>query len=278
VLVAGQWAGATPASAVSGLVKAPTAASATNSVSPKTETTVCPAGKRVVGGGGWAFTTNVADSNRVMLTRLEPVHIASGDSYVVTGAETDPGIAGTWWLEAYAICAYPLPGLHIVPATTVSSSSPMQATAAVCPGGERVLGTGGKIANAGGQVGLQVARASGSGDIARVQAHEDANGYAGIWNVTGYAICVPPPPGYQVVYGASPQTASESTKVAFAVCPSGKRVHGAGAAISNTAPGGVTLQVVYPFNDLTQVEAVAVENTPASQNWDYIVAQAICAF
>jgi hypothetical protein len=89
---------------------------------------------------------------------------------------------------------------------------------------------------------------------------------------------VNPPPGYELVYGQSEQRASESEKSATAVCPGSKVVHGAGAAITNVAPGSVSLRVVYPSYDPKRVVAVAVENTPTSQNWDFIVAQAICAF
>lgn len=274
-----QVAGATPASAVTGLVKT-SSLSATDSQPSKTATAYCPVGKRVTGGGGWVFALAAADSAKVTLTQLRPVHPASGqDSYVVTGWETTTTMTGNWWLEAYAICADAgaLSGYQIVAASSTSSSLSRQAAAAVCPTGKRALGSGARIGNPGGEVGLQVARASGTGDITRGEAHEDANGYAGTWWVSAYAICVYPPAGYEVVYGSSAQQLSESEKIAFAVCPTGKRVHGAGAAISNLAPGGVSLQVIYPFNALNQVEAFAVENTPTSQNWDFIVAQAICA-
>ena len=52
---------------------------------------------------------------------------------------------------------------------------------------------------------------------------------------------------------------------------------GSGAAISNVAPGNATLQRIYPYNALDQVQAKAVENVPTDQSWDFIVAQAICA-
>ncbi|WP_433383505.1 hypothetical protein ACQPZX_21535 [Actinoplanes sp. CA-142083] len=285
--VALQLIGITPASAVTGIKKI-TVASPTDSQSPKTATAFCPTGKRVIGGGGWVFAVNAADGNKVALTGLQPIHpIVAGldDRYEATGAETGAGIVTNWSLQVYAICADAsgLPGYEIRYAATQPSSNSVQAAQAVCLGGTRVLGTGGKIAtasnqNPAGQVVLQVARASATGDIARVQAHEDADGYNGTWFVQSYAVCVNPPSGYEVVQAASPQTASESEKLAYADCPGTKRVHGAGAAIANTAPGNVSLQVIYPFEDLKTVEAFAVENTATSADWDFIVAQAICAY
>lgn len=67
--------------------------------------------------------------------------------------------------------------------------------------------------------------------------------------------------------------------MAFATCPGTKQLLGAGGAVSNVAPANVSLQVVYPFSNLRpgMVEGAAVENTPTSVNWDFIVATAISA-
>lgn len=278
-LIAVQLAGAAPASAVTGLHRA-TGSSQVNSQSPKGAVAFCEEGENVVGGGGWVQAVG-AGSRRLTLTHLVPGDFGARDGYAVTGSETTPGITDSWYVRAYALCApaTSLSGYRIVPSPPANPSrSPVQTTAAVCPAGQRVLGTGGAINNPGGQVALQVSRASGPGDIARVQAHADASGYDDPWSVTSYAVCVNPPSGYEVVYGESPQRASESEKFAVAECPGNKRVHGAGAAITSTAPGNVALAVVSPLDDLDGVQALAVENTPTSQNWDFIVAQAICAF
>ena len=55
------------------------------------------------------------------------------------------------------------------------------------------------------------------------------------------------------------------------------------ASTTNIAPANVTLSTSFPYlyegNPRTPIraEAVAYENTPTSVNWDFIVAQAICA-
>jgi hypothetical protein len=114
-----------------------------------------------------------------------------------------------------------------------------------------------------GNVVLQVARPSGPGDIARAQAHEVAGGYTGKWSVTAYAVCVPTKPaGYQVVFGESPERLSESSKHAGASCPIFKRLLSSGAAITNIAPGHVSLQGIVPEDTNDYTYASAVENTP----------------
>jgi hypothetical protein len=277
--------GATPASAVEGVhrVDAP---SVTNSSSPKTMTAYCPVNERVVGGGGWVSDTSPS-TLKPTLTELRPNHIADVDgildSYVVTAAETAPQTSLNWSVTAYAMCAKPIPGISIKTASTpLWSSSSVQATAAVCPAGQRVIGSGAKSSNSSGNVVLQVARPSHPGDIARAQAHEGAYGYAGYWNVTAYAICAPPPSGYEVVFDESPLRASELVKVAGSApnagCTTGKRLLSSGAAISNVAPGNVSLQRIYPYVAFQQTYATAVENTPTALNWDFIVASSVCAY
>ncbi|MBE1484396.1 hypothetical protein [Plantactinospora soyae] len=276
-----QLVGAAPAAAVTGIEKVTSPLSSIDSQQTHTVRAECPAGKWVTGGGGWAFSVAAADSAKVTLVELRPEHRTDGtrDGFVVTGSETTAAMTGDWWVQAYAICASPsgLAGYGLVTTRNPATSSPVELEARAGCGTRRAIGGGARIVNPGRDVALQVARASGTGDIFRASAHEDADGYSGNWTVDAYAVCVNRPAGYQVVTTASTQGDSESEKIAFARCPAGTRVHGAGAAISDAAPGGVSLQVVYPSNALDNVEAFAVENTPVSQDWDFIVAQAICA-
>jgi hypothetical protein len=272
-----QSAEAATTAAVSG-VEIVQSYSAYNSLSPKRAIAYCPANKRVIGGGG-AIPRYGSDTSilKLTLTELRPVRLYDGtrDAYVVTGAETPSGTTVSWQVFAYAMCANPLPGLNIVSKSTTPSSNSMQATAASCGG--VVIGTGASVSTRTGNVVLQVARPSGPGDIARVQAHEVPAGYSGSWSVTSYAVCVPTKPaGYTIVFGESLRRGSETVKVASASCPVGTRQLSAGAAITNTAPGHVALLQIIPGGRGTG--AVAHEHTPTSLNWDFIVATAICAY
>jgi hypothetical protein len=95
-LVAVQVLGASPAGAVPGLQKITGLTSANDSVPVKTVHADCPAGQRVLGGGGWIFTGG-ADADKVGLTELRPVHPVSGvDQYVVTAEEVTPNITSNW--------------------------------------------------------------------------------------------------------------------------------------------------------------------------------------
>jgi hypothetical protein len=68
-----------------------------NSISPKSATAICPAGKPVHGGGG-------AISNGAGEVILDDVHPGT-TSVAATGYEDLDGYSGNWSVTAYAICA-----------------------------------------------------------------------------------------------------------------------------------------------------------------------------
>jgi hypothetical protein len=265
--------------AVPGLQKV-RAISAIDSASSKTATASCPAGKRVIGGGGglvWDLQHHTRD---VVLTGLVPVHPLSGpDSYAVTAHEDQGGTTEDWWVESFALCADPIAGQHTVVAGGTFGSAASQAPQASCNPGERVLGTGGWIQDTGGQVGIQVSRASTGGTFSYFQAHEDADGYAGNWGLLAYAVCAPAPAGYEIAQAASPTSLSEAEKVAVATCTPGKTTLGGGGATAFNAPGNVFLTRINLVGAglSNRVDAVADENVSTAANWDFIVAQGICA-
>jgi hypothetical protein len=126
--------GPEPASAASP-PKVETASSPTNSLPMKTVVALCPPGKRVIGGGGWVQEYGVK-TFRLSLTKLKPIRLytSTQDGYMVIGAETAPGTTNDRWVHAHAICADPLPGLHIASSTPATASSiPVQASAVGCP-------------------------------------------------------------------------------------------------------------------------------------------------
>ena len=255
------------------------AETANDSVSPKTATAVCPAGKAVVGGGGLISAPSPTDGRKVVLTRLEPVHSGNLDSYVVTAEEIAGGTVTPWQLEAYVLCAPALPGYQIVTGSTTPSSSSVQQAVATCPGSTKTLGTGAQINNPGGQVTLQTNRSDDPLKIVRAVAKEDANGYPATWNVISYAVCATLPSTFEVVGKGTPNAPEDSRGIQV-TCPQGKYVHGAGAGTSGLPPGltssppGLAIQTVYPLS-LTQVEVFAVASTPSSDSWD-VAAFAIC--
>jgi hypothetical protein len=214
---------------------------------------------------------------------LVPFRANNLDGYTVAAAETGAGTTGSWRIEAYAICAPDPNNLLDVKIegglSGIATSKAFQTAAGVCPAGKVALGTGARVNIAmNGEVVLQLSRASGTGDISRAQAQETPSGYSGLWNLTSYAICAKKPAGYEVVSQRSPQELSEDNKVAVAHCSHGKRLHGGGGAITAAAPPNVSLSEITALFDLGYVQVRARENTPYGGTWDWILAQAICAY
>jgi hypothetical protein len=252
-----------------------------DSVSPKSATARCPSGKHVIGGGGGLVWTAQLHSREVVLTRMEPVHSDDGsfrDYFVVTGVETSVGEPDNWYLESFAICANPMPGYEIVEDRSITLSDMFIRTEAHCDDDRVVIGTGAALSTNSGEVGLQVMRASMLETFSYAQAAEDYNGYFDYWNVTAFAVCVDEPDGYDIVQQPSLYDDSEDEKLAWAVCPPGTRVHGAGFSTAFGAPGHVAMThtIINPYGQ-QRVDAVAAEVTLTDYDWDFIIAQAICA-
>ena len=77
----------------------------------------------------------------------------------------------------------------------------------------------------------------------------------------------------------SPTALSEAEKVADATCSAGKETLSGGGALAFNAPGNAMLtRILLTGTGLSnEVHAIAAENVSTTANWDFIVAQAICA-
>ncbi|MFI6158535.1 hypothetical protein ACIA59_01155 [Micromonospora haikouensis] len=180
--VAGNWAvtaSALCAPAPSGLVTVSGSSAPSFGTSNWFEKS-CPAGKHAIGVGGAV----VGASNSEVI--LEDLRIQQ-NSVVVAGVEDGTGFAGSWWLDATAICADPLPGEQRVDDSSYSSAA-VQSVVATCPAGTRVHGVGGEILGGEGQVRLTEMRATSSTAVT-VRAMEDENGFSSNWKVRAYAVC-----------------------------------------------------------------------------------------
>lgn len=154
------------------------------------------------------------------------------------------------------------------PPTPSSSSSPKTAVA-YCPAGTSVLGGGGQVMGAHGQVALVAAHpvyqpfaAPGFQHSFRVTAAEDKDGTLELWSLKASVYCAS---GVVTqVVSATSEVDSEKWKEKVAECPEGKFVVGAGGFVSLKYPDGeldaqVSLVGFRPGDDLTTVTATATE-------------------
>lgn len=227
----------------------------------------CPAGSRVVGGGG---TVNDGGTRKVMLTSLAPLHRGPvhGDIFAVAARNIDPQFAGSWSVTAYAICAsgqipknlavYEYPGQE--------TASQFKSEAMARPAGQRALSAGAWTDRTSTpRAGLQLVRTSGPRDIGRGTARVSQPGQ-GAWWLIPRVVCAESVPGFdppvsKVVAGADGSVA----------CPPGKKVYGAGGGGSLTDSGNSYLRSVTVSNDLREVR-VSMTGQPVGG----MVIQAIC--
>ena len=212
-VLCGAFAG-TVSAAVPGLQRV-TATSATNASSVKQAIAFCPAGKQLIGTGG-QLTGATGEAVIDDLTPNSPLTHA-----MVVAHEDDNGTTATWSVTAFAICANPVPGLQLVTASLASNSVTGTGVTAACPVGKNLIGTGGELTNAGGEVVMDEISPGSTLTSVRVTGYEDDTGAAANWSVTAYAICANPLPGLQRV------TATQVSQSAFssganAVCPAAR--------------------------------------------------------
>jgi hypothetical protein len=239
-----QALGIAPAAATTiprGSVHALNKLSPVNTQAAKSFSVDCGPGERVLGGG--AFTVGGVHA---VITELQPIHTATKDSFKVSAAADQFGIAVAWNFQVFAFCAV-VPasaGLEIVPKTNLPTSSGTDQALAQCQGGKRLVGGGGRIANGNGQVDLGITTSSSGPFVfgAAGFGKEDADGYAGTWTVTGYAVCALPQvfDDLQQLKGTSVVTSGQSVNL---TCPSGLSLTGLGG--STSAPG-THLQRIIP--------------------------------
>lgn len=195
VMLGVQATAAGPAAAATlpfGTVRALAVQSTPDTLAKKSFSAFCNPGERVTGGG--AFTVGGVHA---VITEMQPIqNLAARDSFKVTAEADQFGIAGVWSFQVFAFCATPpaSAAIEIVRKTNPPLTGGADQAFAPCPAGKLLIGTGGKIDNAGGQMDLGMfpnsngTLASGSAAFAK----PDADGYSGTYTVTGYSVCAKP--------------------------------------------------------------------------------------
>ncbi|WP_437728380.1 hypothetical protein [Sorangium sp. So ce861] len=247
--------------------------SALDSMSIKSVTVTCPAGKKVLGTGARIYSGLGVGFQHVVLDDIRPN--ATLTALTVTGYEDAAGTSEDWEVWASANCADPIPGLERIQAVSASDSLSNKSVTATCPSGKMVVGSGGEITNGLGRVLIDDLRPNSLLTNVTVTGYEDALGTSNNWTVTAYAICADPLPGLQRVVSFS--AANSSGKRINADCPTGTVLLNSGAEISSGI-GFVGLIEMGPPNLLTMSnQTAAIEMLSGTTNSWAVDAYAICA-
>jgi hypothetical protein len=277
-LLAVQTYAAAPSQAASGLTRV-TKVSASDSTTSKQVAAVCPAGKRVVGGGAEI----VNGRGQVVLQRLQPVRTATDERYAAGAREDATGYGRDWRLRVFAVCADPLPGQQIISSTAPRTSDSQQSLVGLCPNGQREIGFGGRINNGGGQVRFTDLYDffGPPSSLLIVGAREELDGYAGQWSLSSYTICADEAAASDFVLVAAPSPTNSTNKATTVTCPAGTRVHTAGAqlradGIGQATTASLVIDKVGIDPALTSVTVRAVEDQAGTNAAWSVIAFALC--
>ncbi|MBF9130667.1 hypothetical protein I0C86_17125 [Plantactinospora sp. S1510] len=168
--------------------------------------------------------------------------------------------------------AQAVPGLVRVQ-TTGPVNSAWKTTNAQCPAGTTVLGGGGRINTASGQVVMDTMLPLNDGSAYSVTGREDDNGFAGSWSITTVSLCAPAPAGLETEAMFSPD--NSTNKSVTLPCTAGKKALGVGGELSGGL-GQVILEELRPDANLSSVTVTGAEDANGyAANWS-IAAKAIC--
>jgi hypothetical protein len=264
---------ATPARAVANM-SFHTSMSATDSSAGKTQTVRCPAGRRILGGGGFIG----GGGREVHIDSTRPVTTAAGDSFEVNASETvradGTSYPGSWYVLAYAICGAAPAGLEYVSATSASGLSASRSVIVSCPAGKRVIGAAGRIEPAFGFVMLDEVAPLATLTGVRVSAFQSESPSPFPWRVTAFAVCANPVPGLTLASALSP--ADSLDKSIDVTCPAGTRIHSTGWDLVGATGQGLVV-AIFPGQPLTAAHLRAREDlTGLATTWQARVF-AICA-
>jgi hypothetical protein len=256
------------AAAAPGLIRA-TTTSATNSVN-KSQTALCPAGKKVLGGAG--RIDGSAAAGEVGLVAAAP--LAGGNGFKVSAAEDANGTSGAWSLTAIAFCAPAPAGLQYVSHTFTAGSTKSRWSSTTCPQGKKVLGAGATITGGGGHVLLGGVRPEDDNRTVTATAYEDEAGTAANWSITATATCVSSAQSHEIAQAATVQ-ADVSIASATLTCPDGTSLYGVAGEI--VGGNGEVLLRQLDATPASQARVNAAEDATGYSNMWSVRTYGICA-
>jgi hypothetical protein len=197
-----------------------------------------------------------------------------GDRVTVKAAENAPGTPASWGLSAQAICS-PFFGLRSSNrAQSSENSTAVKSATASCAPDYRVLGVGGAVSEANGNVVLDALIPSPDLTSATAVGVERPGGYAGNWLVRVDVVCSEPPPGLERVSAFS--GLDSSGKSVAATCPGQKNLLGLGADLSG-ANGEASINRYMADSTLHAANVRANEDADGYSGAWGLTAFAVCA-
>jgi hypothetical protein len=245
-----------------------TAISESNAEDTKSVVAHCPQGLRVFGGGARLHN----DSGRVTVATMIPSHTAAGDRYSVAATER-PGVYNeAWSVEAYAVCAGPIPGMEVVMSFT---SDEVKKTYARCPANKAVVGSGGAVGAT--REGAILRRLQPEFRLGAYEVLVEGGRTAGSTAppdcaVFAFAVCANKPSGYVIreVHESAP---GDVTTISSSLTCGGTPVLGTGINLSGAEPGFLTAMYNGVFVGHTRAYR---PKRPADEFWG-LTTWAICA-
>lgn len=151
-----------------------------------TTTAPCSAGRQVIGAGG------AVDLGQGVTVLTSVFPNAAATAVTAIGAETQGGFAGMWRVQAWAVCADPVPGHTVAVTMSVIDSLQPKLQISPCPAGDLVHGIGFELFGGVGEVFLNLAMPNPIGPVGTavpVVASEDQTGTLAVWGIRTHAVC-----------------------------------------------------------------------------------------
>lgn len=232
-----------------GVAAAATAASPAMAASPfLRDTSICPAGKVVIGGGSQVVGEGTADF-KTSLQESTPGTIGGGAQSLWLTALRNNDVK-QHKVGLFAVCASKPVGYQVVRKDTVVPSGGFVRTTANCPVGKVVLAGGAQVVGAGTAEFRTRLQESAPGTIGGTQSVWLAavrNLGSSAHTVGVFAVCASKPTGYQVVRKDTSVAAGGFLRTT-ANCPAGLVVNGGGSSVigAGTANFGTSMQESAP--------------------------------
>jgi hypothetical protein len=196
------------------------------------------------------------------------------------GRRTRPAVIGGIALSAVMLSQVALvsPAMAVTGLTrtvgTSASNSVAKSANAPCATGTTVIGGGGFVTGAAGQVGMDIMLPLWDGTGFSVTGREDETGTSANWSVTSTALCAPAPSGFQVMSGST-GFASNATDWVTVSCPLGTVALGVGGAVNGASNSEVVLEQLRIDTSSVTVGG-AEDGTGYAGNWQ-VQGRAMCA-